>query len=347
VKDNIKGTPVLGYYNSSDQAVADQQIQLAKQHGVDFFAVSWAGKGDVDPTWDFPIIDYNLRNGLLKAADIKEFSFCLFYESVLVMNASLNLGKNFTQIFIEDMNYSLQYLSNPSYLRVDGDPVLFIYNVPYIYDHMAAQNVHQMLDYVRQLLASKGVKLYIIGDMGGGPSPANLNPDWLYSMNATTNYFFSNAGEGWSGVLNDASTYYPQWQSAMNAKNMAFVPDAYPGFNNTLNEGASAPWVVLPRNASSFADMLQTAMNYRNSSLGIVMITSWNEWMEGTMIEPSVKEGETFLNIVYSAALGPEIPLSTVNPSIWLLIAGTVLGTIAVFGIAALRKRQIEVRTHV
>jgi hypothetical protein len=114
----------------------------------------------------------------------------------------------------------------------------------------------------------------------------------------------------------------------MNAMNMAFVPDAYPGFNNTLNEGANQPWVVLPRNASSFGEMLDTAMNYRNSSLGIVMVTSWNEWMEGTMIEPSTKEGETFLNIVYSVALDPEIPQSTISPSPWLLIMSIIFGAI-------------------
>ena len=306
VKDNIKGTPSLGYYNSSDPSIADKQVLLAKQHGIDFFAVSWIGKGDW-LNWDFNIIDNNLRNGLLRAKHIADFSFCLFYETVLVLNTSLQLGKNFTQIFVEDMNYSFQYLSNPSYLRVNGDPIMFIYNVPYLYDHMATQDVHRLFDYVRQQLAAKGFKLYIIGDMGGGSSPASLNLDWLYSMNATTSYFFDPGKRLWNGVLEDARTYYPQWQSAMNAKGIAFVPDVYPGFNNTLNKGGSPPWVVLPRDASSFEDMLGTALNYRNSSLGIVMITSWNEWMEGTVIEPSMKENEAFLNVVYNAVTGPEL----------------------------------------
>jgi hypothetical protein len=93
----------------------------------------------------------------------------------------------------------------------------------------------------------------------------------------------------------------------MNAKGIVFVPDVYPGFNDTLNDGVSPPWVVLPRDVSSFEDMLRTALNYRNSSLGIVMITSWNEWMEGTVIEPSMKEDEAFLNVVYDAVVVPSL----------------------------------------
>lgn len=59
VKDDIKGTPFLGYYNSSDPTITDKHILLAKQHGIDFFAVSWIGKGDwID--WDFDDVDRTL-----------------------------------------------------------------------------------------------------------------------------------------------------------------------------------------------------------------------------------------------------------------------------------------------
>jgi hypothetical protein len=297
VNDNIKGTPFLGYYNSSDPTIADQQILLAEQHGINFFAVSWMGKGDWYPNWDFPIIDYNLRNGLLKARQMKSFNFCLLYETKLVLNNSASQNQSFTDIFVNDMLYAAQqYFPNQSYLRVNGDPVLFIYDVPYLYEHMSAQDADQMFDNVRQQLATKGINLYIMGDMGGSPSPPNSSSDWLYSMNATTSYFFSDPKKEWDEVLEDAKTYYPQWLSTMNSKGIAFVPDAYPGFNNT---NVSSP-VILPRNVTSFSDMLDIAINGTDSKLGIVMITSWNEWMEGTMIEPSMEEGELHLLAVYN-----------------------------------------------
>jgi hypothetical protein len=85
----------------------------------------------------------------------------------------------------------------------------------------------------------------------------------------------------------------------MNSNGTRFIPNAYPGFNNTLNEGATPPWVTLTRNETAFKEMLGIALKYTDSNLRIAMITSWNEWMEGTMIEPSMEEGELYLLAVY------------------------------------------------
>jgi len=318
--ENIKGTPFLGYYNSSDPRVADQHILLAKQHGIDFFAVSWIGKGNWTDR-DFDDIDQNLKSGLLEASHLKDFNFCLFYETVLVLDNAFNNHQDFTEIFINDMIYAAErYFINPSYMQVNGEPVLFIYNIPYLYQKLPVQSVHWLLNYLRQQLAAKGVNLYIIGDMGGGSSTANLNLDWLYSMNATTSYFFSDPKKGWNGILEDARAYYPQWLSTMSSEGVAFVPNVYPGFNNTNNTNVSPPWVVLPRNETEFRDMLEIARNHTDSNLGIAMITSWNEWMEGTTIEPSMEEGELFLHVVYDIV--PELSHSLILP---LFMVATLL----------------------
>lgn len=142
-KEAIKGTPFLGKYNSNDSTVAGQHILLAKQHGIDFFAVSWIGEGrwvdwineTADHTWDFDEIDNNLQNGLLKAPHIQDFNFCLFYETEIILRTYWQKSeKNFTKIFIDDMVYAAQqYFSNPSYLHIDGKPVMFLYNLPYLY----------------------------------------------------------------------------------------------------------------------------------------------------------------------------------------------------------------------
>lgn len=320
IKDDIKGTPFLGYYNSSDSGVADQHILFAKQHKIDFFAVSWMGKGDwID--WDFDDIDQNLRSGLLEAPHLKDFNFCLFYETVLVLNNAFKEHQNFTKIFINDIMYAAEnYFINPSYLRVDNKPVLFIYNLPYLYQNLTDQKAQKLLKAVTQQLASVNVSVYLIGDVGGGPSPDNVNATWLDCMNATTSYFFSDPKKGWNGVLEDARTYYPQWQSVMNSRGIAFVPNVYPGFNNTNNTNVSPPWTVLPRNEARFRDMLEVALDHTDSNLGIAMITSWNEWMEGTTIEPSMEEGELFLHVVYNTV--PEFPQFLILP---LFTIATVL----------------------
>jgi hypothetical protein len=234
----------------------------------------------------------------------------LFYETVLVIDNAFNNHQNFTEIFINDMLYAAErYFTNSSYLRVNGEQVLFIYNILYLYQKLSVQSVHWLLSYLRQQLVAKGVDLYIIGDMSGGPSPVNLNSAWLHSMNATTSYFFDPGKQdegGWNEVLEDAEAYYPQWLLTMNSRGIAFVPNAYPGFNNTNSTNVSPPWTVLPRNETHFRSMLEIALNNIDGDLGIAMITSWNEWMEGTTIEPSMEEGELFLHVVYDIV--PELP---------------------------------------
>ena len=265
-KNGIKKTPFIGYYNSSDPRVADQHILLAKQHGIDFFAVSWIGEGK----WhngDFSTIDQNLRSGLLQAPHLENYSFCLFYETVLVKDNAVSEQKNFSGIFLNDLAYAANnYFNVSSYLHVNNETVLFIYDVPYFYRNSTSQTVRLLFDEARRELAAVGVNLYIVGDMGNVTSPSDLDPDWLYSMNATTNYFFSDPKEGWDGVLADVNNYYPEWASAMESQGIDFIPDVYSGFNNTNNLNVSPPWAALPRNTTAFGDMLQVARANANPS---------------------------------------------------------------------------------
>jgi hypothetical protein len=305
--ENIKNTPFLGKYNSNDSTIADKHILLAKQHGVDFFAVSWMGKGTwID--WDFDDIDRNLQSGLLNATHIQNFNFCLFYETQIVLNASIQGHKNFTEIFLNDMIYAAQhYFNHPSYLHIDDKPVLFIYDLPYLYRYSPIP-AHELLEQARQQLANLGSDAYFVGDVGGGPSPSDVDLTWLYSMNATTSYFFSNPSKGWNEILEDARTCYPEWRNVTNSRGIKFIPDAYSGFNNTGLTGVVEP-TVLPNNATMFREMLKIAINDADSDLKIVMITSWNEWLESTAIEPSMEFGELFLHTVYDVV--PEFPSST------------------------------------
>jgi hypothetical protein len=307
--ETIKGTPFFSEYNSNDSEVADKHISLAEQHGIDFFAVSWMGNGTwLD--WDFDDIDRNLQTGLPKASHIQNFNFCLFYETQIVLNASNQRHENFTEIFLNDTIYAAkQYFNHPSYLHIDDKPVLFICNLPYLYQYSQV-SVHGLFDQMRQRLANIGSNVYVVGDVGSNCiSPYEVNSSMLYSMNATTNYFFANvkASEGWSNVTEYATTYYPEWREAMNSMGIKFIPNAYPGFNNTGLDGVVNS-TELPNNATMLNEMLKIAINNRDSNLKIVMITSWNEWLESTAIEPSMEFGELFLHTIYNVV--PEFPSS-------------------------------------
>jgi len=68
--------------------------------------------------------------------------------------------------------------------------------------------------------------------------------------------------------------------------------------------------------------MLNTAIHCAENDSKIVMITSWNEWLESTAIEPSMEFGELFLHTIY---LIPEFPSLIILP---LFIMTTLLAVI-------------------
>jgi hypothetical protein len=299
-KECVKGTPLLWQYNSSDPEVADRHIVLAKQHGIDFFTISWMGQG-LWVDWDFDDIDQNL-NSFLTAPHLADFNFCLFYETRIVLDTANEGHKNFTEVFLNDIEYAAQkYLGNPSYLRVvDGNcsyPVLFIYNLPYLYSNLGVSEAHGLLDALRQRSANLNFSVYLVGDLGPGPSPPDQNSPLLYSLNASTSYFFDDPSKGWDSILANCGQYYHEWQSIMNSKGMEFIPNAYPGFNNTGLKDVTQP-VVLPPDAMRFKEMVNIASTCTDDHLKMVMVTSWNEWLEATAIEPSTEYGESFLHAI-------------------------------------------------
>ena len=296
----VKGTPLLWQYNSSDPDVADRHILLAKQHGIDFFAISWVGRG-LWVDWDFDDIDQNL-NSFLMAPHLADFNFCLFYETRIVLDTANQEHRNFTEIFLSDIEYAAQrYFENPSYLQVaDGNcscPVLFIYNLPYLYENLNAYEAHGLLDALRQRCADLNFSVYLVGDLGPGPPPPDQNSPLLYSLNASTSYFFDDPSKGWDTILADCRLHYPEWRSTVNSKGIGFIPNAYPGFNNTGLKDVTQP-VVLPPDAVRFKEMVNIASTCTDDHLKMVMVTSWNEWLEATAIEPSMEYGESFLHAI-------------------------------------------------
>src|SRR5262249_57884329 len=65
--------PAFGEYDSRSPAIAERQIALAVSHGIDFFTVDWWPKR--------PEQNEAIGSGLLRASNIDDIRFCIFYET--------------------------------------------------------------------------------------------------------------------------------------------------------------------------------------------------------------------------------------------------------------------------
>ena len=74
-----------------------------------------------------------------------------------------------------------------------------------------------------------------------------------------------------------------------------------PGYDDTRLERGAAGFAVDRQGGAYYARMWQGAIATRPA---FVMITSWNEWMEGHQIEPGQSYGDLYLQLTrdFSAA---------------------------------------------
>ncbi|WKZ46034.1 MAG: endo-1,3-alpha-glucanase family glycosylhydrolase [Anaerolineales bacterium] len=262
-------TPAVGYYDSHDSATVEKQIDEAKSSGIDGFIVSWWGIND--------FTDRALRNVILPAAGRKSFAITIYYE---------NYGQDRDQI-ANDFAYLINaYGPEPAFMKMDGHPVLFVY------DSVATKFKREDWEFVFQSLADKGLQCFCIAD--GISSAFHLGDaqfSYLFDLfQGIHNYF----PLGYSQEF--LQQFYKSNSLKANAKGILFAGTASPGFDNS----SWAPAFGKDRLTIGREDgqlYRQTWEAAVASAPAWMLITTFNEWPEGTEIEPSQEFGDQYLQI--------------------------------------------------
>ncbi len=277
--------PVLGEYDDRESAVVAQHLAWSRQARVSLWVASWWGPGKRE--------DRTLLEAVLPHTELGDMRIALFYETT---------GR--TQNFAEfdavgpDVTYMAEhYFDHPNYLRIDGNPVLFVYLTRVLSRNGTLEPV---VGAMRAAAAQAGHELYIVGDQVFGQPPATVEA--LSLLDAVTNYdvYGSMGAQGYAGQ-GAVDRYYAaqaRWREKAHAAGAAFIPAATPGFNDKgVREGHAATSRKLDAEAefgSLFRAMLEQAVDYTDDSTGhMLLITSWNEWHEDTQIEPVIRAPAT------------------------------------------------------
>ena len=201
------------------------------------------------------------------------------------------------------------YFSHPSYLKIKGRPVAIIYLTrTFIGDYPGAING------LRKGLQEMGFNPFLIGDeifwyvMRSNPLPPSTHPEInrINLFDGITAYNMYNwakpkqMGYGkQSTFLSEVQGLYREYQSAIGKKIM-LIPSIIPGYNDR-GVRLSENHPVIPRQfqpdgaEGSFFDqaLKQTVLPFMNPENPLALITSFNEWNEGTQIEPTQETGVT------------------------------------------------------
>jgi len=265
--------PTLGRYNNRD--IIDQHVSWASESGIDFLAVSWWG-----PDWEYNVEsaawrDRTITDCLLPAAE--RLDICILYEtcgrlkkdSGAFYPAKPEGSENSNEeILLRDFEYLCEnYFSHPSYLKLEGRPVVFL-ALSWEFRGWA-----DALARLRQAMSRAGHDVFLVGIMDSWQNPDWTSCCWFDTL--TCYHMFTpdpdrvqihDSTIDASDLLDRVDERYEVWSSA----GLGFVPNVMPGFNDSLNpNGAGNP--ALPRSTEFFESLWSVAGKHLDDYIKRVM----------------------------------------------------------------------------
>ncbi len=264
--------PLIGPYASGDPDLIEYQLLLMKLSGIDGVLIDWPGSYDA---YDYAA---NLANAEAFIDKIPEtgLEFAIVYED---HNLALSGVSDQVATAQNDMNYAqTNYFSNDQYIYIDDKPLL--------------------LDFGPQT---------IVSESDWTTAFANLSPKPYF---LTLWYEHDDAGSNCSGefawVYQDDTPYLTHLSSFyLYATNYGLkMGAACPGFNTFYEEGGwgSSDFTIDHNDLSTFQETFDLALE---NNMEYIQIATWNDYGEGTMIEPTVEFGYGFLTYIQES-LGVE-----------------------------------------
>ena len=244
-------------YVSRDRGVMGRHIDQARNAGIDAFVVAWYG-----PDGATNQTEPNLA-ALLDEAAARGFKIAALFETDSPFLGSVGASTTALQHLLN------VHANHPAYLRVDGRPVVFFWR-PTLYGVQTWADIRAQVDPNRSALwISEGVDTSYLSVFDGHHLYSNTwNPP--ADLGATNQKFAARVGA-----------------------DRIWVATVMPGYND-----------VKIRPGSGFAKDREGGAYYErawqaaiDSNPRWIVINSFNEWPEGSYIEPSAAFGDQFLGL--------------------------------------------------
>ncbi len=294
IRKHPERTPALGFYAGENPEVADWETKWAVEHGVSFFIYCWYRTSQGEPVK--MMFDAAIDKALLKSRFANKMKFTIMWENqrrgIAGVADEKDLMTNVLPFWMKN------YFKNPSYLKVDNKPVLFIYRPEFLIDDLGGEaNVVKAFDHMRQACRDAGFDgLYLLGEYRG------LDPNQLALMKRIgLDYTFA-----YCWYVPDNPTPQKSIETQMGyikkTQELGIIPQVVTvsqAWSGWADEGTI--WKIPPkdyegllRQAKDFA----TALPPNELGSKMLLLDNWNEWGEGHYIAPYREYGFGYLDAV-------------------------------------------------
>jgi len=272
--------PLIGPYDSVDPAVLEYHVLLMKLAGIDGVIVDWYGPDNfndyaVNNQRTLALFNYTRKAGL-------KFSLCYEDQTIqqeingnyITAGAAISHAQK-TMLYVQT-----NFFTDASFLRLSNAPVLLNFGPQYFKNNSDWVSIFSVLNATNQpafftednRLSPVGTGAFDWPPMGlSGGGTNTLPPAQLQSYLVS----FDQKAGGWP----------------------AFVSSAFPRFHDFYAQaGAGSSYGHLDdANGSTFTNTLSRALTNHSA---IVQVVTWNDFGEGTIVEPTQNYGYRDLGVV-------------------------------------------------
>lgn len=263
--------PAIGAYDSHDPAVIDRHIRQARDAGIDGFIATWWGRGHYT--------DEAFAH-LLARAEPQDFQATVYWET------APGQGREQIRNAVGDLVYLLRtYGRHPAFLRVNGAPVIFVYGR--VMGQIPQGAWPEIITRARERV---GFDFLLIAD--------GYRADWARMFDGVHTYNVC----GWVAhrtpeeIRREARRRFAADVATARAQGAISCLTVIPGYDDTK---VRTPGLRAERHGGeTYRALWDEAIA---AGPDWVLITSWNEWHEGSEIEPSYEHGARYLRLTAAA----------------------------------------------
>ena len=272
--------PVLGYYDESIPETADWEIKYMVEHGIDFQAFCW-----YSPTTK-TYLKHELTNHILDGYFNAKYSDMMNFALLLECKASigkLDVWKKYHVPYLIEY-----YFKDDRYMTIDNKAVVCTFSLGSWANYQnleTVDNLAEALGYLEQEVMKLGFDgiLYV-----GCTNDLSDEDQQKVGLDGVYYYNF-----GQNGARLDMTKKLNEWQTGQQKAHV--VPTISVGFNNIGWGGPRSPLMTVKEyyEANKWArdEFLPKYAEAGTWEENFVMLSTWNEYGEGTYIMPSENNG--------------------------------------------------------
>lgn len=257
--------PLIGLYDSADDHALECQVLLMKFAGLHGVIIDWYGTRNLNDYAANHRRTEKLVPWLRKAG----LRFAICYEDQALKQ--LGAGEDLNQAALDLQWAEKNWFGDPAYVTHSNRPVLLVFGP----QHLKPQQWTQL----RGKLVSKPM---------------------IFALPHLAKSHGADGAFGWPPVTGGRKLSPEQWRKELEALysrkagGESLVGTVFPGFKDIYREAGvhDSYGAIEHRRGETFAETLEMALQ---SGVPIIQIATWNDYGEGTVIEPTRSQGYRYL----------------------------------------------------